>query len=61
MSIDNLLTGEGGVSDEESKPLRIEAMQERFDFLTSWTMLNATDLQILQTKNTPLPSMFSAL
>lgn len=61
MSIENLLRGERGVSDEESKSLWIEAMQERFDFLTSWTTLSATDFQILQTKKTPLPSMFCAL
>lgn len=50
MNVDNLLTGEGGVSDEKSNQLCVEAMQERFDFLITWLMLSSFGLQIFHTK-----------
>ena len=69
MNVDNLLTGEGGVSDEKSNQLCVEAMQERFDFLITWLMLSSFGLQIFHTKKkkkypnpkTPYSSMFSSL
>ena len=67
MSIDSLMIGEGGVSDEKNEPWCIDVMQKRFDFLTSWVMLSSTGFQILQTKKTeqdktkPLSLMFSSL
>ena len=50
MSIDSLMIGEGGVSDEKNEPWCIDVMQKRFDFLTSWVMLSSIGFQILQTK-----------
>lgn len=40
-NIDKVLTEQGVVSDEKSKPLCVKALKERLDFLTSWIILSS--------------------